>query len=91
MKRLALVALLIAFAATAGQAHASGGVGIQRPATSPDFPVKSSGPDAAPAQSLKASEIAVTENGRPVTGVHVVPASGRGAARFWLSWRSTRA
>jgi tight adherence protein B len=82
LKRLAFVALLVAFAATAGQARASGGVAIEPASTSAPFPVKSYVLTLPRAQKLRASDIAVTENRRPVQDVHIVPASGRGAARF---------
>jgi len=89
MRRFALLilaAISVALAATVGAGAVPGGVSIT-PAASGSFPTKSFILALPSKASLKASQVTVTENGAPVTGVKVVPesASAGSTAQFGVA------
>jgi tight adherence protein B len=80
VKRLALLALVaVAAALGAGQARSAGTIGITE-ANGGQFPVRSYILTLPTTRLLTAGDIAVQENGQPVTGVQLVPAAASGAA-----------
>ena len=82
MTRARAIILGLAFAATAASpAYAADGLRLSEAADA-RFPERSYALTLPRDQSLDAADVRVTENGRPVTGVSVLPASGAEARRF---------
>ena len=84
MKRLAFLALVAAAAVTvAGQARSAGAPRIAiTEAGGTTFPVRSYILTLPASASLTPAQVHVTENGRPATGVQLVPANASGPAHF---------